>query len=221
MIGHRHLRYWITFCALLAASGFIAALYLPHDAMLPIHWNLAGEPDRFVNKWEAAATIPASAALLSLLMAWLPTLPAFRKNMGHNMPVYNATWAAVLAVLGFAQYTVFAGAFGLQAMMPEGLFLLVALLLGLLGNYMPKLKPSPLIGIRTPWTLRNEEVWVKTHRFGGALTVGAAVAIAASVLLGFSAQIIETIFVSSMLTVVFISALSSYLLWRKIETRTK
>jgi uncharacterized membrane protein len=195
MIGHRHLRYWITFCALLAASGFIAALYLPHDAMLPIHWNLAGEPDRFVNKWEAAATIPASAALLSLLMAWLPTLPA--------------------------QYTVFAGAFGLQVMMPEGLFLLVALLLGLLGNYMPKLKPSPLIGIRTPWTLRNEEVWVKTHRFGGALTVGAAVAIAASVLLGFSAQIIETIFVSSMLTVVFISALSSYLLWRKIETRTK
>lgn len=221
MISHRPLRYWILFCALLAISGFIAALNLPGNAMLPIHWNLAGEADHFVGKWEAAAIIPASAALLSVLMAWFPNLPAFRKNMGHNMPVYNATWAAVLAVMGFAQYTVFAGAFGLQIMMPEGLFLLVALLLGLLGNYMPKLKPSPLIGIRTPWTLRNEEVWVKTHRFGGALTVGAAIAIAASVLLGFSAQIVETIFVSSMLTVVFISALSSYLLWRKIETRTK
>jgi uncharacterized membrane protein len=219
MISQRHLRYSIAFCVFLAAGGLIAALNLPNDAMLPIHWNSTGEVDRFVNKWEAAIAIPTSAVLLSVLMAWLPNLPLFRQNMEHNMPVYEGIWAAVLAVLGFAQYTVFAEAFGLHAMMPEGLFLLMALLLGLLGNYMPKLKPSPVIGIRTPWTLRSEEVWVKTHRFGGALMVGASALIAATVLLGFSAKVVEKVLVVSLIAVTCISALLSYLLWKKIETR--
>jgi uncharacterized membrane protein len=219
MISHRLLRYSIAFCVFLAAGGLIAALNLPDNAMLPIHWNSAGEADRFVNKWEAAIAIPTSAVLLSVLVTWLPSLPLLRRNMDHNRPVYEGTWAVVLAVLGFAQYTVFAGAFGLQVMMPEGLFLLTALFLGLLGNYMPKLKPSPMIGIRTPWTLRNEEVWVKTHRFGGALMVGASVVIAATVLLGFSTKVVQTVLVSSLLAVACISALLSYLLWKKIETR--
>lgn len=221
MISHRHLRYWIAYCALLALGGIIAAHSLPDNAMLPIHWNSAGEADRFVDKWRASITIPTSAAVLSVMMAWLPNLPLFRKNMDHNMPVYEGAWAIVLAVLGFAQYTVFAGAFGLQIMMPEGLFLLLALFMGLLGNYMPKLKPSPIIGIRTPWTLRNEEVWVKTHRFGGKLLLGASVVTATTILLGFGTRIVEAVFLSSILAVTLISTLWSYLLWKKVETNTE
>lgn len=30
------------------------------------------------------------------------------------------------------------------------------------------------MGIRTPWTLENEEVWKKTHQLGGRLWIGAA-----------------------------------------------
>lgn len=40
-----------------------------------------------------------------------------------------------------------------------------------LGNYMPKIKPNYFFGIRTPWTLENEEVWQKTHRVGGKVFV--------------------------------------------------
>ena len=32
-----------------------------------------------------------------------------------------------------------------------------------------KAKRNYFIGIRTPWTLNNEEVWDKTHRLGGLL----------------------------------------------------
>ena len=38
-----------------------------------------------------------------------------------------------------------------------------------LGNYFKTIKPNYFIGIRTPWTLENEEVWKKTHLFGGKL----------------------------------------------------
>jgi uncharacterized membrane protein len=30
-------------------------------------------------------------------------------------------------------------------------------------------EPNWTIGIRTPWTLSNEEVWYKTHKLGGKL----------------------------------------------------
>lgn len=41
----------------------------------------------------------------------------------------------------------------------------------MLGNYLPKCKRNAVIGIRVPWTLENDEVWYKSHRFGGKMTV--------------------------------------------------
>ena len=36
-----------------------------------------------------------------------------------------------------------------------------------IGNYMPRMKQTYTMGIKTPWTLDNEVVWNKTHRLGG------------------------------------------------------
>ena len=33
------------------------------------------------------------------------------------------------------------------------------------------------LGIRTPWTLSNDRVWMRTHRVGGYLLAGAGVAL--------------------------------------------
>jgi uncharacterized membrane protein len=44
---------------------------------------------------------------------------------------------------------------------------LVGILFIVIGNYMGKIRPNWFMGIRTPWTLSSEEVWNKTHRFGG------------------------------------------------------
>lgn len=38
-----------------------------------------------------------------------------------------------------------------------------------LGNYLPKVKHNYFMGIRNPWTLANENVWNKTHRFSGKI----------------------------------------------------
>ncbi|WP_338206984.1 SdpI family protein [Lactobacillus juensis] len=35
------------------------------------------------------------------------------------------------------------------------------------GNYLPKVSPNHVVGIRLPWTLKNTENWRKTHRFAG------------------------------------------------------
>jgi uncharacterized membrane protein len=48
----------------------------------------------------------------------------------------------------------------------------------MLGNYFQTVRPNYFIGIRTPWTLENEQLWKKTHRMGGKLWVAGGVLIA-------------------------------------------
>ena len=45
--------------------------------------------------------------------------------------------------------------------------LLCGILFIAVGNYLPKCRRNYLMGIRTPWTLANEDVWNKTHRLAG------------------------------------------------------
>lgn len=49
----------------------------------------------------------------------------------------------------------------------------ISVLFIFLGNLMGKIRWNYFIGIRLPWTLANQDVWNKTHRFAGKLLVAA------------------------------------------------
>lgn len=46
---------------------------------------------------------------------------------------------------------------------------LIFAFLAVMGNLTYSIKPNGFIGIRTPWTLKNETVWRRTHRLGGVV----------------------------------------------------
>lgn len=48
----------------------------------------------------------------------------------------------------------------------------------MLGNYFQTVRPNYFIGIRTPWTLENEQVWKNTHRLGGKIWIVGGILIA-------------------------------------------
>jgi uncharacterized membrane protein len=50
-----------------------------------------------------------------------------------------------------------------------GLFFIV------LGNVMGRIRYNFFVGIRTPWTLASEEVWRRTHRLAGPLSMIAGI----------------------------------------------
>lgn len=45
-----------------------------------------------------------------------------------------------------------------------------------IGNYITKIPRNFYIGIRTPWTLTNDDVWFRTHRLGGRTMMAAGLA---------------------------------------------
>ncbi|MBW8685375.1 SdpI family protein [Chitinophaga rhizophila] len=54
------------------------------------------------------------------------------------------------------------------------------LLIGAIGLFLRRVEPNYFVGVRTPWTLKSEDIWRETHAFAGNLWVctGAATIIA-------------------------------------------
>ncbi|MBR5756153.1 MAG: SdpI family protein, partial [Firmicutes bacterium] len=56
----------------------------------------------------------------------------------------------------------------------------------IVGNYLPKARQNYTVGIRTPWTLEDEDNWNRTHRLAGFLWVAAGLLTIVLTLLGFT-----------------------------------
>ena len=100
---------------------------------------------------------------------------------------------------------------------PTLIFALIGLLFAGLGNYFKTIKPNYFIGIRTPWTLENEEVWKKTHHFGGKLWFAGGLLI---FILSLIIPIVYSFYVLMTVTVIIsiIPIIYSYLEFKKLKT---
>ena len=95
-----------------------------------------------------------------------------------KMPVsrkyYNIIWVGTHVITSLGPLIVIMGAEGFRSerLLPQAVFLFFAIM----GNLTYNIKPNRFIGIRTPWTLMNEEVWRKTHHEGGKWLFGGGLA---------------------------------------------
>ena len=139
---------------------------LPEE--VPVHWNFKGEIDRYSNK-TSLLLIPILLPLLTyLIFTIIPKIdPKNNLNkMGNKFQKLKFALTAFMSVLAlFIIYSAKNQSLG----NPNYLILLVGLLYIILGNYFKTIKPNYFIGIRTPWTLENDYIWQKTHKFGGIL----------------------------------------------------
>ena len=84
----------------------------------------------------------------------------------------------------------------------------------IIGNYMWKVKSKWFVGVRTPWTLSNEEVWNKTNRLGGKIFVGLGLFFIIGVFL--PTKIFWGIFIVGVPIVALVPIIYSYVLYRKL-----
>jgi uncharacterized membrane protein len=81
---------------------------------------------------------------------------------------------------------------------------------------MGKLTKNFFVGIRTPWTLANDEVWLRTHRLAGKLFAVAGLGIVVSALFDWGATVPILVGVA---IAAGIPTVHSYVLYRKLERR--
>jgi uncharacterized membrane protein len=134
---------------------------------IPAHWNVVGEADRWMAKEDVFGVfllvplIMVGLIIATLVLPWLSPKPfevdPFRSTYAYIM-------ALVVALLGFIHMTI------LWASLQPGLPLVriliagIFLFLALMGNVLGRVRRNFWIGVRTPWTLASEKVWIRTHR---------------------------------------------------------
>ena len=188
---------------------------VPADLRLPTHWGLNGEPDAFSGKWVALLTPPAVTAVASLLFYFLPAIEPRREGLQRSQGLYLWGWMAILLMGAVIDLAVVSAALGwdIQAnhLVTGGL----GVVLVLIGNQLGKSRSMYLIGIRTPWTLASEEVWVKTHRLGGRLMVAGGILMIVAALLPLPSGLLATILVATVILAAGVPVIYSFLLWRR------
>lgn len=136
---------------------------------VPYHWDFTGRNDAMGPTW--VVLIPVAVAIaVYLLFAWLPKTDR-SGNLQSRERSYRIVTRSVVGVVVLFQLAMLAVALQWPVSMSMVFGVVLGLLLVVIGNLFPTAKPNPIFGIRTPWTMRDEETWRVTHRFGGRLTV--------------------------------------------------
>ena len=159
--------------ALVLAAWLITAYFWPRlpDPM-PIHWGVSGRPDDWAPLPWGALVGPLTATGIYVLFLVIPRLDPRRAHVESFARVYDILKTAIVAFMVLITYLSLSAAVSQSALLDTRVISAAAgLLFVVLGNYMPKLRSNFFVGVRTPWTLSNEEVWERTHRLSGKIMV--------------------------------------------------
>lgn len=116
-------------------------------------------------------------SILILVFATAITVTALDKSgANQNKNVLNMVFFIPPALSIYTNALMISLALGHEISINSILIILGVTFL-ILGNYMPKCKRNFTIGIKTPYTLANEDNWYATHRFAGKLYFGCGAAL--------------------------------------------
>ncbi len=203
----------------LAVAAIAAGLSLPADLQLPMHWNASGEVDRYAGKW-TALLMPIVLAVAGTLVALVVTrIEPNRDAVGRSAGLIRIVWIGLVGLAWVIELMEFAVAFHWPIHPVRIIIGALGLFFVALGNQLGKSRPMYLVGIRTPWTLADPDVWVATHRLGGKLFVAAGLIWFACALFGAQGRPMPGVLMAIMLVAAFVPVGWSYILWRRRHPR--
>ena len=168
-------RVYFFFALALTVAAWAAALmtYPYLSQRVPIHWNIRGEVDGYGDKTWAAFLTPAIMVGLLLLFRLLPWLSPKPFSLDTFRGTYEFVVALVMGLMAYIHGLMLWAAFGEPIDIGRALTGGICLFFALLGNVLGKVRRNFFMGVRTPWTLASERVWIDTHRLAARLFVAA------------------------------------------------
>jgi uncharacterized membrane protein len=149
------------------AGTLVAYPSLP--SVVPIHWDAHGHVNGWGPKWSLFLYGPGLMLFIVLMFSALPWLSPKKFEVDSFRATYLYIMIIVVAMMAYCNLLILMSALGSLA----GIVLDVTraveggvcLLIALMGNVLGKVRRNFFVGVRTPWTIANEQVWNATHRF--------------------------------------------------------
>ncbi len=141
---------------------------------LPMHFGLSGAVDGWGDRHEVGLTLAAFGVGTAVGYALLPALALGRNDRAPGrqaLPVARLIILTTSILIALMLAAIGAGV--LDAQRPQialrlGMAMLAMVLIAL-GAWVGKAEPSPLVGVRTFWSLRSRRAWDKSNRLFGRL----------------------------------------------------
>lgn len=195
---------------------FAASLYkAPCITMVPTHWNAEGQIDGWSSKAFATLFVSLLTIAIYLLMLFLPKVDPLKENYQYFEKQYYFIRLFLVVFFAGLFFLTFFSALGFR---PNTMYFMVSslsLLFIFMGVIMPKIKRNWFVGIKTPWTLQSDEVWIKTHKLAGKSMIIGGVLAFFTIFLPSATSF--WLFLIIVLTSVLLPVLYSYLFYRKLK----
>lgn len=211
-------RFQLAVALLMLLAGILVYPHLPER--IPMHWNIHGEIDSWGARNLFNVFFQPLLVIVFALLAWgLPRLDPMRRSYARFRGSYFLIIDIIVAFLallyGITLYSAFHPTLPVGTIVPAA----IGLMFAVIGNQLSKVKRNFFMGIRTPWTLASESVWVRTHRIGGRIFMLCGLGAGAAAFLPAPWNAI--VFMALVLGGALAMVIASYLIHHQLEAQGK
>jgi len=163
-------------------TAIVAYPHLPSE--IATHWGTDMQANGYSGRGAVFLLGPGLLTAIVLITRFGPWLSPAR----YNVSSFDATWQRLMllvfclmaALFGVMVWSALGHSFDAGRVLAGALCIFIVLF----GNLLSKVRPNFFLGVRTPWTLASERVWIATHRFASWTTVLSGICGLALVLVG-------------------------------------
>lgn len=194
-----------------AIGGLLLYNRLPET--MASHFGVNNEVNGTMSR-EMSLLMLVLLGLLPLFIRVMRAIDPKKANFEKFPAAFEVTRYGVTLLLTVVGWSIILFNLGYHIDMRKVIMILIGVLFAAMGNFLTQVKPNYTFGIRTPWTLANEEVWRKTHRLGGPLMMIGGIIAFVSAFFGSATAVfifLAAIFISSLIPVIY-----SYILFARL-----
>jgi uncharacterized membrane protein len=194
---------------------YLAFLWNTLPEKVPTHWNSSGEIDRWGDKYSLIGLLFLLPVLTYFLMLIIPKIDPKKRIDIMGGKYYQLKFILVLLMSTLA-VAILHITVNQSTSSPNLIYALIGILIVVMGNYFKVIQPNYFLGIRTPWTLENKEVWKSTHTFASKLwVIGGLVIVLGGLILENDS--FSVAFITLVVVLAVVPMLYSYIKFKEIE----
>ena len=132
---------------------------------MAIHFGVTGQADGYSSPSVAVFVLP----VIMLALQWVCVLASTldKSNQNRNQKIQRLVLWIIPIIGNLSIFGIYALSLGMEFSPVVWTMIFMGLTFAAIGNYMPKTRMNPTIGIKVRWTYSSEENWNATHRLEG------------------------------------------------------
>ena len=150
---------------------YLAYLYPGLPAEVPVRFGPDGTPVAFGPKSILWLLPTAGPLLTAIIFSFVVPSAVYERSPRKLSYLVLLTTAFMSGIMVYLLYGTARG----SLVHVQFMYFIIGGMLAVIGNFLPVVPPNRWIGIRLPVTLRDEEVWWRTHRRAGPVWVAGGV----------------------------------------------